>query len=170
MAQCIGMRCRRGLVRALAEADGVVETYSRLASGLGVLFWLLIPLACILTYWIGGPAERVAAAVVLTSTALSMAAVDGSAGGAVAISIDLVTSGIFMAIAMVGRRPLLQLAAVAALLRMLTHPAFAESEGLSMVAYETVLGIWAHICVAAVVLSALIWRRNGREPARGAER
>lgn len=145
------------LVAGLARNDASAAL-SRFMPALAPLPGLVLPLACLVAYRIGAWPERAAAVLALT-WAVAQTTLGPPTGLPGLVGEGVVALGL-LALAALGRRPWLQLAGAAALLGLLTHPAYAGGQGLSPTAYAVVLGLWRHAAVAAILCSVLAPRRR----------
>lgn len=145
------------LLSTIAEAGQAFPGFVSLNQMVGAALWALIPLGCVLALLVGGLAERLAAAVGITAFALTQA-LNVTRGPDLGVTLtDVAMTLALAAIAFGYRRRLLQIAAAMSFLAVLTHFAYFAfaDRGLSLMAYATVLNLWAHLGTAALVWSAL---------------
>lgn len=145
------------LLSAIAQAGQAFPDFIVLNQMLGAAFWALIPLGCVAALAFGGLAERLAAAVASTAFALTLA-LNQTRGPDLGVTLtDVAMTLALGAIAFGYRRPLLHVVAAMCFLAVLTHLGFYvfADRRLSLMAYATVLNLWAYLGVAALVWSAL---------------
>ena len=145
------------LVTALSETVQAWPLLGQMSAVLGPLVMALVPLGCAVAYWRGGFPEQLASALLFSAYAAStnFSFRHGPEPGAIVV--DLVLAAALAAIAFGWRRPLLQAAAALCVLNVLTHFAVLGRDGLSTIAYITVLNLWTYGILALVAASAF-WR------------
>jgi len=150
------------LLAGIAESGAAFPALAELNRGVGAALWAVAPPRRLGLLAFGPLAERLAGAIGLTAFALTVSLNRAPGPDIGVILTDLGMAMALGAVAFGFRRPWLQAAAGMSFLAVLTHFAYYVllDRQLSLMAYATVLNLWAYLATGAMVWSSVVQRRR----------